>query len=132
MPKRFHAICALAIFLGNLDAARALIVDNAPVNDATRSSSTFNFTAPSNGSPWLNVGNLNGAGGVYLGNGWVITAGHVGPGTIDFGISVGAFNYDGTSMVTLKNPSNNLAADLILFHLPAFPNLPSLTLTGAT
>lgn len=75
-------------------------------------------------SGWDYVGTVNGASGVYLGNNWVLTAGHVGAGTFTLGITpysavVGSARVFGT-------------ADLTLFQIdtastPA-PNLPSLAI----
>jgi hypothetical protein len=41
-----------------------------------------NASAPASDPGWSYVGQLNGASCVYLGNGWVLTAGHVGEGTV--------------------------------------------------
>ena len=46
---------------------------------------TGNTTAPSDDPGFDNVGSVNGLSGVYLGNGWVLTAGHVGSGPMVFG-----------------------------------------------
>jgi hypothetical protein len=68
---------------------------------------------------------VNDASGVYLGNGWAITAGHVGNGNLILGGSTyslvqgsdhGIVNADGSS------------ADLTVFKVAAPPNLPSLTI----
>jgi len=93
------------------------------------SNSTTNTSNPNDGSPWGNVGTVNGSSGVYLGSGWVLTANHVGAGNITF--DIGSFTYDGTS-VRLINPSDSSQTDLVLFHLTTTPNLPSLTLASST
>ncbi len=92
------------------------------------SSSTTNTSDPGDGSPWGNVGTVNGSTGEYLGNGWVLTAFHVGAGSITF--DIGTFAADGQS-VRLKNADNS-NADLLLFHLTLTPSLPSLVLSSAT
>src|SRR5690349_14313023 len=56
--------------------------------------SQSNTNAPSDGAPWESVGQVNGPSGVYLGAGWVLTAGHVGPGDARFLGQV--FPWDGT------------------------------------
>lgn len=99
--------------------SHALVVDN----------NSLNITAPPDGAPWSNVGTVNGASGVYLGNGWVLTADHVGAGSVTFGTEV--FAFDGLS-VRLTNPSDGTPADLLMFHLSSLPALPSLTLASAT
>lgn len=90
--------------------------------------SLTNTSNPNDGSPWANVGNVNGASGIYLGNGWVLTANHVGAGTITF--DIGTFTADGQT-VRLHNPDSSLT-DLLLFHLTLAPSLSSLTLASST
>lgn len=69
---------------------------------------------------WNYVGSVNGASGVYLGNGWVLTAGHVGAGT---------FTLSGTSYSEVAGSAQGIGtADLTLFRLTLAPNLPSLTI----
>lgn len=110
----------LAFVLLTFSGVRALAVVD--------SSSTTNTSNPGDGSPWGNVGTVNGSTGEYLGNGWVLTAYHVGSGSITF--DIGTFAADGQS-VRLKNADNS-NADLLLFHLTLTPSLPSLALSSAT
>lgn len=103
--------------------------------------SSFNTTAPTNtdianwqsgwaGSGvtgWNYVGQINGASGVYLGNGWVLTAGHVGAGNFLLG---------GTTYLPVSGSATGISdangtADLTLFRISTTPALPSLTLTLA-
>jgi hypothetical protein len=91
-------------------------------------SSSANTNAPPDGSPWENVGNVNGASGTYLGAGWVLTAAHVGAG--DLILDSGPFLYDGTSQ-RLTN-SDGTPTDMVMFHLGALPNLPRLSLAAST
>jgi hypothetical protein len=95
------------------------------VIDANSSSNT---SAPSDGAPWDNVVGVNGSSGVYLGAGWVLTASHVGVGSI--GVGGGSFAPDGNSL-RLTN-SDGSGTDLILFHLTSAPPLPSVPLVTAT
>ena len=76
---------------------------------------------------WDYVGTINGASGVYLGNGWVLTAGHVGTGdfVLTTGAAAGTYYYDGVSQ-SVSNSSGT--ADLTLFQLSNSPNLPKLSL----
>ena len=97
--------------------ARAVIVAN----------STTNTSNPGNGVPWGNVGALNGATGIYLGNSWVLTAGHVGVGALV--LDIGTFFPEGDA-VQIVNPDGT-AADMIMFRLSAEPNLPPLTLASS-
>lgn len=98
---------------------------------------TGNTSAPTgaNGQPtdpgWANVGAVanaasGGGSGVYLGNGWVLTAKHVGAGT--FTTSGGSsYSYDGTNSISIAG------ADLMLFKLNTIPpDLAALTLCPTT
>lgn len=90
-----------------------------------------NNTAPS-GQPFFgNVGTLNGASAIYLGNRWVMTAAHVAgslPGSVHFGGS----NYS-TVGGSYERLSNNGAlgmsatTDIALFRLSSDPGLPWLS-----
>jgi hypothetical protein len=90
--------------------------------------SSSNTSPPSDGAPWGNVGTINGASGVYIGAGWVLTAAHVGAGTINLGGTMYAPN--GAS-VRLTN-TDGTVTDLVLFHLSTLPPLPSIPLVSST
>lgn len=87
-----------------------------------------NTTAPAGIPGWYNVGQVSGAtgaSGVYVGNGWVLTANHVGPAGV---ILFGGNTYSPADVdygVQLTNPDHS-PTDLQLFHLTSSPNLPSL------
>ena len=86
-----------------------------------------NTTAPEDDPGFANVG-LRGAGSaVYLGNRWVITAKHVGPGPVVFGDTT--FDHVPGEVHRLRNP-NGLSefADIVLMRLAEEPDLPSLRL----
>jgi hypothetical protein len=90
---------------------------------------TGNTTPPGSDPGFQNVGVVNGLTGVYVGNGWVLTANHVG----EHPILLLGVSYDPVpgSSVRLQNPDATLA-DLIAFKLRKDPPLPALTLaTGA-
>jgi len=92
-------------------------------------SSASNTNAPADGAPWANVGLINGgASGTYVGNGWVLTAAHVGAGNIELNGVI--YSYDGNSH-RLTN-SDGTATDLVMFHLRGFPALPALVLTSSS
>jgi hypothetical protein len=79
----------------------------------------------SNLTGWNYVGQINGASGVYLGNGWVLTAGHVGYGNFTLG---------GVTYMVITNSVQAISdsygtADLTLFQIESPPNLPSLILS---
>jgi hypothetical protein len=90
--------------------------------------SQTNTSPPSDGSPWANLGQVNVGGGVYIADGWVLTAFHVNAGNINLGGTV--FFYDGLSQ-RLTN-SDGSAADLILFHLNPPPPLPPLSIVSSS
>ena len=66
---------------------------------------------------WDYVGSMNGASGVYLGNGWVLTAGHVGAGNFTLGDN--SYPWDGYSFTnfTITIGGTNYASDLNLFRI---------------
>jgi hypothetical protein len=73
---------------------------------------------------WDYVGRAQDAGGVYLGNGWVITAGHVGEGDLYL---------DGTTYDAVPNSAQTITdstgeADLTLFQIATSPDLPALSI----
>lgn len=87
------ALCAGALLFSS-SAAPALIIYGTGPNDVDN---TLNTTAPANGAPWYNVVRFgpNNASGVYLGNGYVLTANHVN--------LVGALDINGVSYVVDPN-----------------------------
>lgn len=77
---------------------------------------------------WNYVGTVNGASGVYLGNNWVLTAGHVGAGT--FSLSGTSYSVVAGSVQGILN-TDGTPVDLTLFRLTLAPNLPSLTVASS-
>lgn len=115
-------------------AARILILAglaafNLTAHAMVDASSPANTNAPPDGAPWANVGFINSAAsGVYIGNGWVLTAAHVGPGYIE--LDGGVYNFDG-NWQRLTN-SDGTATDLVVFHLTEFPPLAPVVLATST
>ena len=124
--------CLLFLLLG------MALVDARAVEVIINGAGSYNTTAPASadianwdtgwGAPgitgWDYVGRIGDAGGVYLGNGWVLTAGHVGAGT---------FTLDGTSYAAVAGSAQGFenstgTADLTLFQLIQGPDLPPLAL----
>jgi hypothetical protein len=69
---------------------------------------------------WNYVGQIGSASGVYLGDGYVLTAGHVGAGNF----TLGGVTYDEVA----GSVQSIGTADLTLFQISTSPDLPSLTL----
>lgn len=90
--------------------------------------SPANTNAPPDGAPWDHVGTVNGASGIYVGNGWVVGAGHV--GWNNFLLNGTLYNFDGNAL-RLTN-SDGSTTDMVMFHLAPPPNLPSLLLASNT
>ncbi len=83
---------------------------------------TQNASPPPDDPGWENVVELGGLTGVYLGNGWVLTAGHV--GARDMVTAAGVYESVPGSDVQLE--TQGLDADLVLFQIVRDPGLPDL------
>ena len=111
------AAALLAALVGARPAS-AVIIDSGD--------GTGNTSKPADDPGWQNVGKVNGLNAVYLGYGWVITAGHVG---------LGNFELDGSVYPAVPNTwtqiadSSNVSADLGVFRIDPPPyQLPALAL----
>lgn len=122
MKLRLSFLLALGLPLAIAAAAPAVIIDAVNGNG--------NTGAPSPDPGWSHVGSCNGLTCVYLGDGWVLTANHVGPGTAYF---VGLpYPWMIGSNVRLRNPDNSYA-DLLMFQIePPYPSLPDLSIASVT
>jgi hypothetical protein len=90
---------------------------------------TTNTTAPISEDPgFANVGRISGLSGVYVRNGWVLTAAHVGIGPIELDGSTYQPVPDSDTRFT--NSPGGVAADLIAFKLQQRPPLPDLALAS--
>jgi len=83
---------------------------------------------------WNYVGQVNGASGVYLGNGWVLTAAHVGMG--NFILSGNTYEAVAGSSHSISN--SNGTVDVVLFQINttalgsnAILSLPALVLNSS-
>jgi hypothetical protein len=73
---------------------------------------------------WKNIGRRNGYPAVYLGNGWVITALHVGVGDVVLGGVTHRAQPE--TAVRLGKKGEPPAADLVVFRIEPRPDLPAL------
>jgi len=114
---RFAAYSFVFLLAGAHPAA-AVIIDSGD--------GTGNTSAPSPDPGWSNVGLRGTWGAVYLGDGWVLTANHVGAGTVELdGISYPHL----PSLVTQIKNGDGSTADLLVFGLASpHPPLPDVTL----
>jgi len=113
-------VATLALGIALAGAARAVII--------ATGDGTGNTSAPADDPGWANVGTRGGLTAIYLGNGWVLTANHVGVGPVSFG----GVSYDpspGAGFGFQTAPSEQ--ADLLVFKIKANPPLPSLTLSSS-
>lgn len=94
----------------------ALVVESDAGDASTR--------APAPDPGWANVGLRDGKAAIYLGNGWAITAWHVGPGDV----VLGGVTHHGLpeSAVRLGTGDGPPAADLVVFRIEPRPDLPAL------
>ena len=86
-----------------------------------------NTTAPPNDPGFANVGVRGGGTAVYLNDGWVLTAAHVGAGSTLFNNTW--YSEVPNSAVQLANPPGQAFTpytDLLLYQIQGNPNLPSI------
>jgi len=93
-----------------------------------------NTTAPADDPGWNNVGAIWIGGGVYLGNGWVLTANHIGSGS---GFTVGGTTYamvpgTGHQLTNDGAAGKSVFTDLFMFQIDAPPSLPALGIASVT
>lgn len=93
-----------------------------------------NTSAPVDDPGWANVGVLGIGTGVYLGNDWVLTAAHVGGGSIV--LNGGTYAMLAGSGTTLSNKGaagKSATADLYMFRLASTPpGLAAVTIASST
>ena len=122
----------LTFLLGaGLFAVMAVPADAVVTADNPNSTSNGNTTPPAGIAGWYNVGVTDQASAIYLGNGWIMTASHVGIGTTFTTASGQVYSTaGGNGAYRLTDPTTGQPADIILYQLaPANrPSLPTLNL----
>ncbi len=113
------AISVLAVFLSS-PASGLVNIGNPLGNTSAPTGAGGQPTDPG----FANVGSVRGSTGVYLGNGWVLTADHVGVGT--FTVGGNSYNYNGVDSHQIGG------ADLRLFRLSTFPALSGVKIAVST
>ncbi len=124
---------ALALLIGSVFGAghlRAVAIVSAGTTgyntDAPTSTDISNWTTgwgATVATGWDYVGQVGDASGVYLGSGWVITCGHVGPDD---------FTLEGTTYSVIAGSAVSIGtADLTMFQIATSPSLPSLTISNS-
>lgn len=132
--RRTHCFLTFLLIAGLFSAkappARAVVTADNP-----NSTSNGNTSAPVGIAGWNNVGVTDGASAIYLGNGWIMTASHVGIGNTFTTSSGQAFSTAGGGGTRLTDPTTGQPADIILYQLPgnssSWPNLPQLNLASS-
>ena len=90
----------------------------------------LNNTAPAGQPYFANVG----PGGIYLGDGWVLTAAHV-AGSLPATASFGGLSYatePGSFYRLQNNPPLTTLTDIVLFRLSSPPALPGMEISSTT
>jgi hypothetical protein len=108
-------VCLLSLWMGS--SAAGVIIDS--VDGAG------NATAPSPDPGWSRVGTRGSLTVVHLGDGWILTANHVGAGDVVLGGIV--YPYLPGSAVRLSNGDGTLA-DLLVFAIDPHPAMPLLSI----
>ncbi len=98
------------------------------------STTTGNTTRPKDDPGWSNMGLLKNSTAVYLGDGWVLTAAHVGSGPVTFP-ELGTYEADDSTTFRPSNPTGmglTVLADLVMFRLKEKPPLAPIALAAAS
>ncbi|MDJ0848314.1 MAG: hypothetical protein QNK04_08060 [Myxococcota bacterium] len=123
-PLPTHLLLLLAVGVCPAVAAALVVASGDPATEQ----------APEPDFGWAHVGRLGGEGGVsavYLGEGWVLTAGHAGIGKLELGEAIHR-PVPASRVVLLAPGGSGARSDLALFRIESAPPLPRLELTERT
>ena len=123
-----------------LQGAMAVVVSAAALVGEVRAvvidtlTGTGNTSAPADDPGWANIGVLGVGTGVYLGNRWVLTALHVGGGSIVLnGGTYAMLAGSGTTLTNNGAAGKSATTDLFMFQLTATPpGLAGLTIASGS
>lgn len=93
---------------------------------------TGNTTAPVDDPGFANVGAVNGASAIYLGNRWVLTASHVGAGSVVLGGNTYTVSGPVTQLTNMGTPGMSANTDMVLFQINTDPGLPALSIAAGS
>lgn len=120
------AMLLVAVAIGQAATpARGVIIDTI--------TGTGNTSAPADDPGWANVGVRGAGSGVYLGDRWVLSANHVGAGSIVLGGTT--YAVAANTAFQLNNggaPGRSASNDLVMFRLATDPGLPMLPIASTT
>lgn len=120
------AVLLVAVAIGQAATpARGVIIDTI--------TGTGNTSAPADDPGWANVGVRGAGSGVYLGDRWVLSANHVGAGSIVLGGTT--YAVAANTAFQLNNggaPGRTASTDLVMFRLTTDPGLPMLPIASTT
>lgn len=109
---------AAALWVGLAASAAAVVIDTGD--------GSGNTSPPGSDPGFANIGDTqNSLSAVYLGDGWVMTAAHV--GVIDVGFNDVWYSAVAGSGVRIENPDTT-NSELLVYRIAGFPNLPSMVL----
>lgn len=123
MNKTVLFLALLCLSLITTSSVRAVIIRGGD--------GTGNTSVPVDDPGWNNVGKRSGGSAVYLMDRWVLTAAHVGAGSVTFGST--SYNALSGSAHRLTEPGGSGVVDLTLFQLDSTPaGMTNLALTSQT
>lgn len=130
IPSAQRLALSLAVaLLSTMDSSALIIYGSGP----TDPDNTLNTTPPPNGAPWFNIVQFgaNNASGIYLGNGFILTANHV--NVVNSGIVINGVSYNRdvtfTPVQITEDVPNTAFADIVdlkLVKILGNPGLPPL------
>jgi hypothetical protein len=123
---RFSAIKLLAmmVWVLSLAPAHAVLLG--------KSDGSGNTTAPADDPGWDRVGTVNGSTGVYLGEGFVLSAQHVGAGDLLLGSTTYNLDLAYTPQYLQTQSGPDAYADLVIFRILNAPSASLLPIYGSS